>query len=78
MNPPISPSGIRLIALRTDVMKSQARGWPVAERGPRDGALTRSLDHPASRTSPAQSTHGWRVGHAEGQPTRRESQGWQP
>jgi hypothetical protein len=26
MNPPISPSGIRLIALRTDVMKSQARG----------------------------------------------------
>jgi hypothetical protein len=49
--------------------------WRVAERGPRDGALTRSLDHPASRTSPAQSTHGWRVGHAEGQPTRRESQG---
>jgi hypothetical protein len=28
MNPPISPSGIRLIALRTDVMKSQRRGGP--------------------------------------------------
>jgi hypothetical protein len=50
-------------------------GWPVAERGSRDGALARPLDQQASRTSPAQRTHGWRVGHAEGQPTRRESQG---
>jgi hypothetical protein len=39
-------------------------GWPVAERGSRDGALARPLDHQASRSSPAQSTHGWRVGHA--------------
>lgn len=28
MNPPISPSGIRLIAHRTDVMKGQRRGGP--------------------------------------------------
>lgn len=33
MKPPISPNGIRLMALRTDVMKSQRPGgWPVAVR----------------------------------------------
>jgi hypothetical protein len=75
VKPPISPTGIRLNRSQDGRDEEPTTGGPVAERGPRDGALARSLDHQASRTCPAQSAHGWRVGRAERHPTRRESQG---